>query len=159
MLTDINPRLGSMLTDRGVLLLGSLLLCLFLYRIRRVTQVWQAFGELPTFTIVVSPLNFITRVLPRIPRISDGPDFSWRNVYERQPLPGVRFSSPAHSPCLGIFAANKSDIVHLRSLVARHTPQLLVADATAAKVGRSINDRPCAQSSSLDYLSEPYGIS
>lgn len=39
---------------------------------------------------------------------------------------------------LGVFAASKSDIVQIRSVVPCHTPQLLVADATAAKVGPTL---------------------
>jgi hypothetical protein len=84
---------STMLTDQRVLPFGSLLLCLFLlYRIQRVKQVWQAFGNLPAYTIPVSPLSTLGRMLPRIPWISSGFDFSWRNPYERQPLP--RLSPP-----------------------------------------------------------------
>ena len=36
---------------------------------------------------------------------------------------------------LGIFAPSKSDIVQIRAVFPCHTPQLLLADATAAKVG------------------------
>jgi len=36
---------------------------------------------------------------------------------------------------LGVFAASKSDIVQLRSVFRFRVPRLLVADATAAKVG------------------------
>jgi len=89
-----------MLTDQKVLLFGPLLFSLFLlHRIQRVKQVWQAFENLPTYTRVVSPLNLLSRLLPRIPWISDGIDFSWENVYERQPLPGLSFSYTAHSHC------------------------------------------------------------
>jgi hypothetical protein len=81
-----------MLTDQKVLLLGPLLFSLFLlHRFRRVKQVWQAFGDLPTYAVVVSPLNLLSRLLPRIPWVSDGIDFSWENVYERQPLSGLSF--------------------------------------------------------------------
>jgi hypothetical protein len=125
-----------MLTDQKVLLLGPLLFSLFLlHRMKRVNQVWQAFGTLPAYSIVVSPLNILCHLLPRIPWISDGSNFSWENVYERQPLPRLLFSYTAHSLCLGVFAASNSDIVHLRSLFPSETPQLLVADATAVKVG------------------------
>jgi hypothetical protein len=125
-----------MLTDQKVLLLGPLLFSLFLlHRFRRVKQVWQAFGDLPTYSIVVSPLNLLSRLLPRIPWVTDGLNFSWENVYERRHLPRLSFSYTAHNPCLGVFAASNSDIVHLRSLFPSKTPQLLVADATAAKVG------------------------
>lgn len=76
-----------MLTDRRALLLGFLLLCLFiLHRIRRVRQVWRAFGDLPTYTRLVSPLSVLGILLPRIPLISDGWGFSTKNVHERQPL-------------------------------------------------------------------------
>jgi hypothetical protein len=89
-----------MLTDHGVLLFGSLLLCLFiLHHIRRVTRVWQAFGSLPAYSLLISPIHPLNRLLPRIPRISDGGNFGWRNVYERQDLPGGHFSNPTHNPC------------------------------------------------------------
>ena len=45
-------------------------------------------------------------------------------------------SYTAHHPFLDIFATSKSDIVLLRSLYPSSNPQLLLADATAAKVGR-----------------------
>jgi len=126
----------TMATDQKVPLFVSLLLGLFLlHRIQRIRQAWKAFENLPAHSILVSPLNTFSRIIPRIPWISDGNDFSWENVYERQPLPRVPFSYPAHSPCLGVFAASNSDIVHLRSLYPSGTPQLLLADATAAKVG------------------------
>ena len=87
-----------MVTDHQVLLFGSLVLSLFLlHRIWRVKQVWQAFGNLPAYSILVSPIDVISRLVPPIPRISDGKDFSWKNVYERQPLPRVWFSCSAHS--------------------------------------------------------------
>lgn len=124
-----------MLTDQKVLLFGSLLLCLFLYRIRRIKQVWQAFGNLPAHCVLVSPLNILSRLLPRIPWISDGLNFSWENVHERQLLPKPLLSYIAHGPCLGFFATSKSDIVQVWSLFPGNTPQLLVADAAAAKVG------------------------
>ena len=131
-----NPHHPIMLTDQKVLLFAPLLFSLFLlHRIRRVKQIWQAFENLPTYSRVVSPLNLLSRLFPRIPWISDGIDFSWENVYERQPLPRLSFSYTAHSPLLGVFAASNSDIVHLRSLFPSRVPQLLIADATAAKVG------------------------
>ena len=81
-----------MLTDPKVLIFGSLLLFSFiLYRIQRVKQVWQAFENLPAHPILVSPLSVLNRILPRIPWISDGRDFGWENVYERQPVPIYRF--------------------------------------------------------------------
>jgi hypothetical protein len=124
-----------MLTDQKVLLLGPLLFSLFLlHHIQRVKQVWQTFGTLPAYSIVVSPLNLLSRLLPRIPWIVDGNNWSWENVYERQPLSRLSFSYTAHSPCLGLFAASNSDIIHLRSLFPSKAPQLLVADATAVKV-------------------------
>ena len=87
-----------MLTDQKVLLFGSLLFCLFLlHRAQRVKQVWQAFGDLPAHSIVVSPLDFVSRLLPRIPWISDGLDFGWENVDERQLLPRLLFSYKAQS--------------------------------------------------------------
>ena len=124
-----------MLTDQKVLLFAPLLFCLFLlHRAQWVKQVWQAFGDLPAYSIVVSPLDIFSRLLPRIPWISAGLDFGWENVYERQLLPRLSFSYTAHSPCPGFFAASNSDIVHLRSLLPSKIPQLLIADATAAKV-------------------------
>ena len=125
-----------MLTDQKVILVGPLLFSLFLlYRFQQVKQVWQAFGNLPTHSVLVSPISTLGRILPHIPWISSGIDFSWENVYERQPLPRLSFSYTAHSPLLGVFAASHSDLVHLRSLHPSRVPQLLVADATASKVG------------------------
>jgi hypothetical protein len=87
-----------MLTDQKDLLLGSLLFSLFLlHRFQRVKQVWQAFGDLPNYSIVVSPLNPRSCLLPRIPWISGGVDFFWENVYERQPLPKLLSSYTTHS--------------------------------------------------------------
>ena len=84
MLTRTNPFHGIMLTDHGVLLLGSLLLCLFLLpRIQRIKQVWQGFGNIPTYSFLVSPISPLSRYLPRIPWISNGADFGWKNPYER----------------------------------------------------------------------------
>ena len=40
-----------------------------------------------------------------------------------------------HSLSIDVFGASKSDIVQLRSLVPHDVPQLLLADATATKVG------------------------
>jgi len=97
MLTRADPRRYFMATGHHVLLFGSLLLCLYLlHRIRRVKQIWQALGNLPAYSILVSPLDVLTRIIPRIPRISDGIDFGWKNVYERQPLPRVQFPYQAH---------------------------------------------------------------
>ena len=135
MLTRTNPLHGIMFTDHGVLLLGSLLLCLFLLpRIQRIKQVWQGFGNLPAYSFLVSPFYPLSRILPRIPWISDRADFSWKNPYEREALPGARLSYQAHGLYIGIFAASKADIVQLRTLFPRCVPQLLLADATAAKV-------------------------
>jgi len=148
-----------MLTDQKFILIGPLLFSLFLlYRFQQVKQVWQAFGNLPTYSRVIASTSPLTILLPRIPWISDGISFSWENVYERQPLSGLSFSDTAHSPCLGVFAASKSDIVHLRSFFPSRSPQLLVADATASKVDWSPSGRHCAQIVSLEYLSEPCGI-
>ena len=131
-----NSQHHIMLTDRKVLLFGPLLPCLFLlYRIRRIKQVWQAFGNLPAHFVLVSPLNVFSRLLPRIPWISDGLNSSWENVHERQLLPRLSLSYTAHSLYLGFFAAFKSDIIQIQSLFPGNTPQLLVADAAAAKVG------------------------
>ena len=132
-----------MLTDQKVLLFAPLLFCLFLlHRAQRVKQVWQAFGDLPAYSIVVSPLDIVSRLLPRIPWISAGSNSSWENVYERQLLPRLSVSYTAHSPCLGVFAASNSDIVHVRSLLPSRAPQLLIADATASKVGMVSNWSP-----------------
>ena len=77
-----------MLTDYKVPLLGCLFFCLFfLHRVQRIRQVWQPFGSLPTYSVLVSPITAYGRLLPRLPWISAGADFNWRNVYERQPLP------------------------------------------------------------------------
>ena len=125
-----------MLTDQKVILIGPLLVSLFLlYRFQQVKRVWQAFGDLPTYSRVVSSISPLNILLPRIPWISDGINFVFENAYERRPLPRLSFPDTAHSPCLGVFAASNSDVVHLRSLFPSDTPQLIVADATAAKVG------------------------
>ena len=123
------------LTDHKVLLLVFTLLCLVvLRRIQRVSQVWKAPGNLPAYFIFVSPTSIFGRRLPRIPWISPGVSFNWRNAYERQPF--LRVVCLASSdPLLGIFAASKSDIVQIRSLFPFCTQQLLLADATAVKVG------------------------
>lgn len=77
-----------MLTDHYILSFGCLLpLIFFLHRIRRVKQDWQALGNLPAYYVLVSPIDVLGRVLPRIPQISGGTDWSWKNVYERQSLP------------------------------------------------------------------------
>ena len=124
-----------MLTDHGVLLFGSLSLCLFLlHHIQRVNRVWKAFGNLPACSLLVSPATIIDRILPRIPFISGGPEFSWKNAYERQSLPREPISYPTHGLRTGIFARSKSDIVQFRSLFPYCIPQLLLADATATKV-------------------------
>ena len=47
-----------------------------------------------------------------------------------------------HIP-LGVFAASKSDIVQLRSIFPCRAPELLVADATAAKVGLVFSSGLC----------------
>ena len=133
--TRINPHPYTMLTDHKFLLSGSLLLFLFLLNhIRRVKRAWKAFGNLPSYTVFISPVDALGRILPRIPWISDGIEYSWTGVYERQLLPSVRFSSSPHASCLGVFAASESDIVQLRSLLPDATPRLLLADATAIKV-------------------------
>jgi len=81
--------------DRGALLFGSLLLCLFIFlrRVRQVQQVWCAFRDLPTYTRLVSPITVFNRFFPRIPPIADGADFGWRNVHECQSprFPEYRF--------------------------------------------------------------------
>ena len=81
-----------MLTDHGSLLFGSLLLFLFfLHRTLRVKQNWQALGSLPAHSVLVAPLEILNRILPRVPGIAYGAEWSWKNVYERQPLPKVQF--------------------------------------------------------------------
>ena len=76
-----------MLTDQKALLFGSLLLFPFiLYRIHRIQQVWQAFESLPARFLLFSPLNVFTRLLPRIPWISDGLALTGENVFERKPV-------------------------------------------------------------------------
>lgn len=143
-----------MLTDHEVLLFGSLLLCLFLlHRTRRVRLDWQAFGNLPAYSVLVSPIDDLSRLLPRIPQVSAGRDWGWKNVYERQSILRVRSSVPAQSLCLGVFATSKSDIVQVRSIIPYSTPHLLIADATAAKVGPLISGDICAQFAYLGYLS------
>lgn len=134
--TPKNPHHRIMLTDHEVLLFGSLLLCLLLlHRIRRVRLDWQAFGNLPAYSVLVSPIDSLSHLLPRIPRVSAGQDWGWKNNYERLSILRVRSSVPAQSLCLGVFATSKSDIVQVRSIIPYNTPHLLLADATAAKVG------------------------
>lgn len=92
-----------MLTDHGILVFASLLLGLFLLHcFLRIKQVWQAFGNLPAYTILISPTTAfaaaLNRAATRIPKISAGDGFGWRNVYERQPPHEVHFSYPAHGP-------------------------------------------------------------
>ena len=131
-----------MLTDLKVLLFGSLLLFLsILYRIRRVKQVWQAFDNLPAHSKLVSPLKILSRFLPRIPWITDGMEFSGGAIYERQPVPVYVLLSSSQS-IIGVFATSNSDIVQIRSLFPCGTPQLILADATAAKVGLVSKCRP-----------------
>ena len=125
-----------MLTSFKRLLLGSLILCLLcLRRLQRAKRAWQPFRNLPAYSIFVSPIGIFGRFFPRIPCISAGADFNWRNVYQRQLLPRFGFYT-AHHPFLDVFVTSKSDIVLLRSLYPSSSPQLLLADATAAKVGR-----------------------
>ena len=87
-----------MLTDQRALLLGSLLLfpCIC-YRLHRVKKVWQAFESLPARSLLLSPLIIFTRLLPRIPWISDGLALSGENVFERKHVPMSAFLSSSHS--------------------------------------------------------------
>lgn len=137
-----------MLADYEVLLFGSLSLFLFLlHRIWRVKQDWQAFRNLPAHFVLVSPIDALGRVLPHIPRVSDGMDWCWRNVYESQP-PSVRSFFPAHDPCLGVFTGPQSDIIQIHSLFPSSTPCLILADATATKVrpvSAALGGDVCAQ--------------
>ena len=89
-----------MLTDHGSLLFGSLLLFLFfLHRTLRVKQNWQALGSLPAHSVLVAPLEILNRILPRVPGITYGAEWSWKSVYERQPLPKVQFRTQlTHHP-------------------------------------------------------------
>jgi hypothetical protein len=80
-----------MLADQGHLLALFLLYLFLLHRVQRVKKVWQAFGDLPAHTVLVSPVTIFSRILPRIPWISGGADFSWRNVYERMALLRIAF--------------------------------------------------------------------
>ena len=77
-------------------------------------------------------------------------------------FPGYRFPTQLTVHGLGVFAASNSNIVHLWSLYPSGTPQLLLADATAAKVGL-VSKLWCrglrAQHARLERLSEPYSIS
>jgi hypothetical protein len=77
----------AMSTDRGIILIASLLLCLFFFhRIQQIKKVWQAFGDVPAHLSLVSLIFPLHRFLPRIPWISAGVDFGWRNAYERRAL-------------------------------------------------------------------------
>ena len=79
-----------MLTDHGTLLFAAIPLCLFfLHRIQQIKSVWQALQNLPSYSLLVSPPTIIYNLVPRIPWISGGDGFVWRNNYERQVLPGV----------------------------------------------------------------------
>ena len=81
-----------MFTDHGSVLFGSSLLFLFfLQRTLRVKKDWQALGSIPAYSVLVAPLEILNRILPRVPGISYGAEWSWKNVYERQPLPKVQF--------------------------------------------------------------------
>jgi len=125
-----------MLTDHGILLFASLLLgLLFLHRLQQIKQVWQAFGNIPSYFLPISPASPFSLVAARISWISGGEDFVWRNGYERQDPHEVYCSYSAHGLYIGIFAASNSDIVHMRSLSPFGVPLLLLADATATKVG------------------------
>ena len=125
-----------MLTDHGALLFAAIPLCIFfLRRIHQIKSVWQAFGNLPSYSLLISPATTIYNIVPRIPWIPGGDGFVWRNSYERQVPPGVYITYPAHDPHIDIFASSKSDVVQLRSLFPFGIPQLVLADATAIKVG------------------------
>ena len=123
-----------MLAVHKVLLFGAFLLCLSFYRrFQRLKRVWRFAGNVPAYFVLISPFTPVNDLLPRIPLIVEGPDFSWRDVYERESL----HSFPAYLTVhvyLGIFMASKSDIVQLRSVFWFRVPRLLVADATAVKV-------------------------
>jgi hypothetical protein len=87
-------RRAAMSIDHGIILFASLLLCLiFFRRIQQIKKVWQAFGDLPAYLFLVSPLFPLHRLLPRIPWISAGVDFGWRNAYERQAHLGIPSST------------------------------------------------------------------
>ena len=89
-----------MLIDKPALLLGSLLLFPYIcYRLHRVKKVWQAFESLPARFLLFSPLNVFTRLLPRIPWISDALALSGENVFERKSVPDLMsaFLSSSHS--------------------------------------------------------------
>jgi hypothetical protein len=116
------PHHGTMLTEHGVLLFGSLLLSLLLlHHIQRLRQVWRALGNLPAHYLLVSPSTPLGFVLPRIPQVSGGADFGWRNVYERKALPGVWFSYPAHGPWKG-FSRHSSPILFKSGHCTRTVP-------------------------------------
>lgn len=135
--TNLDHRVMMMTTGARLLVLGPLVLCLFcLRRFHRAKQAWKPFGNLPAYSIFVSPIGIFGRFFPRIPWISAGADFSWRNVYKRQHFPRFSFLVVSR-PIIDAFATSKSDIVLLRSLYPSGNPQLLLADATATKVGHT----------------------
>lgn len=81
-----------MLTDNGILLLASALLCLlFFIRIQQIRKVWQAFGNLPAHFLLLSPVSSLSRIARRIPWVSNS-DFDWMDGHKSQDLPGVSFS-------------------------------------------------------------------
>ena len=81
---------GAMLTDHGTLLFAVIPLgLLFLHRIQQLKSAWQAFENLPSYSLLVSPGTTLYNIVPRIPWISGGDGFVWRNNYERQVLSGV----------------------------------------------------------------------
>ena len=128
---------STIFTDPKVLLLVSTVLGLVVIRrIQRVRHIWQAPGDSqPAYFIFVSPTSIFGRLLPRIPWFSPGVSFIWKDAYRRQPLLRIMvFSTLLTVQCLGIFTASKSDVVQIRSLFPDSTPQLLLADAAAAKV-------------------------
>ena len=168
MLMRTNLDRSTMLTDHKVLLLASVVLGLLcLRRIQRVRQAWQPFGNLPAHFIIVSPIGIIGRFFPRIPWVSAGADFNWRNAYERQPFPSMFDFQLVSRSILDIFAKSNSDVVLLRSLYPTSTPQLLLADATTSKVGQTSTSTRSTSlymvltglNLCLGYLSKPYGIS
>ena len=82
-----------MLTDNRSLLFAPPLFCLFLfYRVQQIRKVWQAFENLPALFVLISPATILSTIAPRIRWISGG-NFTWRNSYESQDLPGVSVST------------------------------------------------------------------
>ena len=78
-------------TPSVTLVVGIPLLSLaLLWRLRRFIDTFGNFNHLPIYSALVSPLYPLGRTLPRIPWVTAGPTFGWRDAYEcKSPSIGV----------------------------------------------------------------------